>query len=405
MLHSLLAYARGAGVDVRWMTISGNPDFFKITKRIHNNLHEAPGDGGPLGPEERKIYEAALLEAADELARLVQPGDIVYVHDPQPAGLVPHVKTNDLNVVWRCHIGVDSPGELARSAWDFLRPDVADADAYVFSRKRFVWEGLDTERVWIVPPSIDAFSPKNQELEPAGGSLDPGGDRPRGGRPLQPRDLSPLRRQRRPRRPCCADRSGRAGPQRRSDDHPGVSLGQAQGPGRGARVLRRILQGRRCASRARRAVGRRGLRRPGGRRGARGGPRATQRPAGGSAGAGPPRLPPDGRRAGERGDGQRDPAAFVGDPPEEPRRGLRADRRRGDVEGEADGGEPGRRDSGPDRGRGLGRADRRPDRSRVGRASDRRLPLGPPASGSKSATRRARGCSSTSSARATSSST
>ncbi len=166
MLHSLLAYARGAGVDVRWMTISGNPDFFKITKRIHNNLHESPGDGGPLGPEERKVYEAALLEAADELARLVQPGDIVYVHDPQPAGLVPHVKTNDLNVVWRCHIGVDSPGELARSAWDFLRPDVAEADAYVFSRKRFVWEGLDTERVWIVPPSIDAFSPKNQELDP-----------------------------------------------------------------------------------------------------------------------------------------------------------------------------------------------------------------------------------------------
>ncbi len=166
MLHSLLAYARGAGADVRWMTISGNPDFFKVTKRIHNHLHESPGDGGPLGPEERKIYETALIEAADELAQLVKPGDIVYIHDPQPAGLVPHVKTRDLNVVWRCHIGVDSPGELARGAWDFLRPDVADADAYIFSRERFIWDGLDRDRVWIVPPSIDAFSPKNQDLDP-----------------------------------------------------------------------------------------------------------------------------------------------------------------------------------------------------------------------------------------------
>jgi trehalose synthase len=164
MLQSLLAYARGAGVDVRWLTISGNPDFFRVTKRLHNRLHESPGDGGPLGPAEREVYRSALVEAADELVQLVKPGDIVYIHDPQPAGLVSHVKTGDVRVVWRCHIGVDSPGEMAREAWDFLRPDIADADAYVFSRERFVWSGLDEQRIWIVPPSIDAFSPKNQAL-------------------------------------------------------------------------------------------------------------------------------------------------------------------------------------------------------------------------------------------------
>jgi trehalose synthase len=166
LLQSLLAYARGAGVDVRWMTISGNPDFFRVTKRIHNHLHESEGDGGPLGPAEREIYDAALAEAATELVEFVEPGDIVYIHDPQPAGLVPHVVAADVKVIWRCHIGVDHPGALARGAWDFLRPYVGDADAYVFSRERFVWEGLDQDRVWIVPPSIDAFSPKNQDLDP-----------------------------------------------------------------------------------------------------------------------------------------------------------------------------------------------------------------------------------------------
>src|SRR5690349_12116118 len=143
LLQSLLAYARGAGVDVRWLTISGNPEFFRVTKRIHNNLHESKGDGGELGPEQRAVYDEALAEAADELVELVHPGDVVYVHDPQPAGLVPHVVASDLRVIWRCHIGVDEPGELARGAWDFLRPYVTDADAYVFSRERFVWEGLD----------------------------------------------------------------------------------------------------------------------------------------------------------------------------------------------------------------------------------------------------------------------
>jgi trehalose synthase len=165
LLQSLLAYARGAGVDVRWLTIAGNPDFFRITKRIHNHLHESKGDGGPLGPAERDIYDAALAEAAAELVDVVHADDIVYIHDPQPAGLVQHVVAADVRVIWRCHIGVDNPGELARGAWDFLRGYVADANAYVFSRERFVWEGLDEDRVWIVPPSIDAFSPKNQDLE------------------------------------------------------------------------------------------------------------------------------------------------------------------------------------------------------------------------------------------------
>src|SRR5687767_10144256 len=53
MLQSLLAYARGAGVDVRWMTIDGTEDFFRVTKRIHNHLHGSPGDGGELGEAER----------------------------------------------------------------------------------------------------------------------------------------------------------------------------------------------------------------------------------------------------------------------------------------------------------------------------------------------------------------
>jgi len=166
MLQSLLAYARGAGADVRWLTIGGNEDFFRVTKRIHNHLHESPGDGGELGPAEREIYDAALVDSAAELTEFVQGGDIVYIHDPQPAGLVPHVHAADVKVVWRCHVGVDDPGPLARGAWEFVRPYIADSDAWAFSREQFVWEGLDHDRVWLVPPSIDAFSPKNQDLPP-----------------------------------------------------------------------------------------------------------------------------------------------------------------------------------------------------------------------------------------------
>jgi len=88
MLQTLLAYARGAGIDARWLVIEGDPEFFAITKRVHNGLYGSGGDGGPLGKAERSHYERVLRQNADELLALVQPGDVVLIHDPQPAGLV-----------------------------------------------------------------------------------------------------------------------------------------------------------------------------------------------------------------------------------------------------------------------------------------------------------------------------
>jgi trehalose synthase len=169
MLRSLLAYTRGVGVDMRWMVLEGRPAFFALTKRLHNRLHDAPGDGGPLGAAERAEYEAVTGAGAEELAALVQPDDVVILHDPQTAGMAPRLADTGARIVWRAHIGVDQPTDRVRAAWDFLRPYVAEVDAYVFSRGRFVWEGLDPGRVQIVPPSIDAFSAKNQDLGDAAG--------------------------------------------------------------------------------------------------------------------------------------------------------------------------------------------------------------------------------------------
>ena len=166
MLGPLLAYARGAGVDARWAVVAGDRPFFAITKRLHNRLHGMPGDGGPLGAAERAAYEAALAPNADDLAALVEPGDIVILHDPQTAGLIPRLPRG-VPVIWRCHVGLDVPNELAREAWWFLEPYVLQADAYVFSREAFVWEELDPARRAIIAPSIDVFAPKNAELSPA----------------------------------------------------------------------------------------------------------------------------------------------------------------------------------------------------------------------------------------------
>jgi trehalose synthase len=164
MLRSLVAYARGAGVDARWLVVEGSPAFFEVTKRLHNRLHGSAGDGGDLGSNERAIFESVSTGNARDLAAVVSRHDIVLLHDPQTAGLVAPLKATGAHVIWRCHIGVDEPDDLARSGWQFLVPYVEEADAYVFSRHAYAWEGLDQEKLAIIPPSIDAFSAKNQLL-------------------------------------------------------------------------------------------------------------------------------------------------------------------------------------------------------------------------------------------------
>jgi trehalose synthase len=165
MLRSFTSYSRGAGLDMRWMAIEGTPAFFAVTKRLHNFLHGEPGDGGEIGPREREIYQAVTRENAEELAVTVRPEDVVILHDPQTAGLVSRLKRSGAAVVWRSHVGAEEPNELVHAAWEFLAPYVEAADACVFSRHAYVPDWAVAVRTMVIQPSIDAFSPKNQEME------------------------------------------------------------------------------------------------------------------------------------------------------------------------------------------------------------------------------------------------
>ncbi len=164
MLQTLLAYVRGAGVDARWLVIQGDPAFFAITKRIHNGLYGAAGDGGPLGEGERRHYEDVLQRNADELLALVRPGDVVLLHDPQPAGLAAAARGAGARVIWRCHVGRDQPNEWTERAWEFLRPYLSEVEAYVVSRAAFAPLWAVPGETHVIPPSIDPFAAKNEPM-------------------------------------------------------------------------------------------------------------------------------------------------------------------------------------------------------------------------------------------------
>jgi trehalose synthase len=167
MLRVLVGYIRGAGIDSQWLVVQGDPAFFAITKRIHNRIHGSPGDQGRLGPAEAEHYASVTSTNAADLVERVTKGDLVLLHDPQTAGMAPVVRQAGAKVIWRSHIGTDRSNSWTEEAWQFLRPHLGDCDAFVFTRRAYVPDWIPLDRVAIIPPSIDPFSPKNQPIEEA----------------------------------------------------------------------------------------------------------------------------------------------------------------------------------------------------------------------------------------------
>ncbi len=187
MLHSLLAYARGAGVDVRWLTIGGNPDFFASPSGSTTSCMGPTATAGTRAGG-RKIYESTLLEAAVSSSSSSR-GDIVYIHDPQPAGLIPHVRARAPR-----SSGAVTSASIAPTNWRD-RPGTSCGPT---STRPMPWcspagssSGRDSNRSgsgWCRPRSTPSL-PRTR-ARPAGGPLDPQRDRAGEERPLPRRSSS-----------------------------------------------------------------------------------------------------------------------------------------------------------------------------------------------------------------------
>jgi trehalose synthase len=166
VLGSLVGFARGAGLDWRWVAIEADEDFFTVTKRIHNRLHGERGDDGPLGDVERDRYRSTLERNATDLVGRLSPGDVVFLHDPQTLGLAGALRPSVSSIVWRCHVGIDEQNDTSLTARSFLSGFLEPLDARVFSTTRHTWDDIGGDEIAIIPPAIDGTAPKNQPLDP-----------------------------------------------------------------------------------------------------------------------------------------------------------------------------------------------------------------------------------------------
>jgi trehalose synthase len=152
ILSSLTLLMNATGIKTGWRVIQGRPDFFSVTKKMHNALQ-----GGDLNLSELKknIYEEVVFENA---MRMHLDHDLVIVHDPQPLPLIQFVHKRS-PWVWRCHVDLSAPNP---DLWAYLAPFVERYDAVVLSLPEYAQKLTTPQRFMM--PAINPFSSTNRPM-------------------------------------------------------------------------------------------------------------------------------------------------------------------------------------------------------------------------------------------------
>lgn len=152
LLGPMTLLMNSVGIKTGWRVIQGSPDFFSITKKIHNGLQ-----GGRINLTERKkeLFEHIILQNA---VRNHLDHDLVIIHDPQPLMMINEYEKRG-PWIWRCHVDMSNPD---RDLWNYLSPVVEKYDAVILSIKEYQ-QKLRTPQVFFMP-AIDPFSITNRPL-------------------------------------------------------------------------------------------------------------------------------------------------------------------------------------------------------------------------------------------------
>jgi trehalose synthase len=155
LLSRYIPMLRALGVEADWHLIHGEPEFFTVTKRIHNALQGADY-------ELTDIMRSTYLDSNEQAAKLLDAKyDVFVVHDPQPAAIRHYAGPRDAKWIWRCHIDSSSPNPQVSG---FILPLIREYDALVFTMREFALPGLEDKPLANIAPAIDPLATKNTEI-------------------------------------------------------------------------------------------------------------------------------------------------------------------------------------------------------------------------------------------------
>ena len=153
IMTRMIPLLRQLGVNANWDVIKGDERFFGITKKMHNALHGTPTLF--LGDD----FDYFIAVNRRNASEMDLSGDVMFIHDPQPIGLVEKRGRSNGKWAWRCHIDFTTPQE---DVIDFLTGYIERYDSMVFSAPVF-GRDFNIPQV-LISPSIDPLSDKNRDL-------------------------------------------------------------------------------------------------------------------------------------------------------------------------------------------------------------------------------------------------
>ncbi len=173
MRHALIRLYHLLGVDAQWHVLQDKPEVFAITKtKFHNVLQNVAAANVRLNPTDQELFKAWSQDNAQYFQDVFSDADVVVIDDPQPAGLVPHIRKQNRHakILYRSHIQLEAhlanePGTPQHATWEFIWDQIKSVDGFISHPvKGFVPANVPSNLVVTMPPTTDPLDGLNKPL-------------------------------------------------------------------------------------------------------------------------------------------------------------------------------------------------------------------------------------------------
>lgn len=173
MRHALIRLFKLLGINAHWHVMTQNQDIFNITKtKIHNVLQKVAAPDTRLTPEDELLFKTWSAENAHLFKPQIKASDIIVIDDPQPSGLIPHIKTLNpqAKIIYRSHIHLDAdatklPDTPQHLTWEFIWQNIKNLDVFVsHPLETFLPDHVPPEKTVFMPATTDPLDGLNKPL-------------------------------------------------------------------------------------------------------------------------------------------------------------------------------------------------------------------------------------------------
>lgn len=172
MRHSMNRIFKQLELDIDWFVLEDDPRIFDITKRkFHNVLQTVAETDVILTDKDKQIFDEWSEVNYRKLKTEIKRAEIIVIDDPQPSGLIPHIRKDfKKRVIYRSHIQLvakmaNKKNTSQNTTWEFIWEKIKSADLFVsHPKKEFVPNEIPKSKLVFMGATTDRLDGLNKPL-------------------------------------------------------------------------------------------------------------------------------------------------------------------------------------------------------------------------------------------------